>query len=129
MNDKFYKIMFFLGALWNIVGGFLCIILPKQIFSISNLTPPEQVVYYQAWVALFVVLGIGFIMVSRDLYGNKNIVILGIIGKLAFATISYSNVLFFGQKVPIVFMIGAIVDLVFVVLFFMFLHYAKKIGK
>ena len=68
-------------------------------------------------------------MVYRDMYGNKNLVILGIIGKLSFSGIFIAGLILQPWKVPLLFMIPVIGDLVFVVLFWKFLNFAKSIGK
>jgi hypothetical protein len=70
------------------------------------------------------VFGIGYYYVYKDLFGNVNIVRLGIYGKTAFAIIFIYHVLFSGFH-P-VFLSGAIIDLVFVVLYAQFLVYARR---
>jgi hypothetical protein len=61
--------------------------------------------------------------VYRDLYGNVNIVRLGIYGKAAFAAIFIYRVMF--SYFHPVFLSGAIIDLVFVVLYIRFLAHAR----
>jgi len=129
MAEKFYKRMFLIGAIWNIVGGALVVALTKWIFSTASLNPPNPPAYYQSWIALFVTFGIGYYMVYRNMSANKNIVILGIIGKLAFSVIFICNMIFLRGQIPLLFIIPVIGDLVFVVLFWMFLNYARKIGN
>ena len=85
--------------------------------------------YFHAWIALFMVFGIGYYMVYRDMYSNKNIVILGIIGKLGFAIIFAYNMIAYRNQVPMFFLIPLIGDLVFVVLFWAFLNFARKAGR
>src|SRR5215469_13794646 len=87
MGDHFFKRMFLLGALWNVLGGAFIVIATPWIFSRAGLRPPEPSLYYDSWIALFVTFGIGYFMVYRNPDANKNIVILGIIGKLAFSVI------------------------------------------
>ena len=73
--------------------------------------------------------GLGYYMVYRDMYANKNIVILGIIGKLAFAAIFLYNLWAFKGAVPTLFLIPAVGDLIFVILYWMFLRFARSRGK
>jgi hypothetical protein len=63
------------------------------------------------------------------MYKNKNIVILGIIGKLSFSIIFIYNMVVYRGQIPLFFIIPVIGDLVFVVLFLKFLLFARKIGK
>jgi len=129
MKENFYKVMFLIGALWNILGGVLIVILTGWIFAEANLTPPNPPLYYYAWIALFVTFGIGYYMVYRNMYANQNIVILGIIGKLAFSAIFIYNMIAFKGQIPMLFIIPVIGDLIFVVLFWMFLSFARKMGR
>ncbi|MER3445383.1 MAG: hypothetical protein C4291_00460 [Candidatus Dadabacteria bacterium] len=129
MNESFYKRVFLIGALWNIVGGAFITLFAVWIFSTANLTPPQPPAYFHSWIALFVTFGIGYYMVYRDMYGNKNIVILGIIGKMAFAIIFIYNMITLRGQVPLFFLIPVIGDLIFAALFGMFLDFAKKTGR
>jgi hypothetical protein len=129
MNENFYKSVFLIGALWNIAGGVFITLFTGWIFSTANLTPPQPLAYYHSWIALFVTFGIGYYMVYKDMYGNKNIVFLGMVGKLAFAIIFLYYMLTFRGQIPLFFLIPVIGDLVFALLFGMFLGFAKRIGK
>lgn len=129
MSENWYKNMFLAGTLWNLLGGVFIIAATGWIFATAGLQPPRPPVYYYAWIALFMTFGIGYYMVYRDMYGNKNIVILGIIGKLAFATIFMANLLMFCGQAPSFFLIPLAGDLVFVVLYWMFLSFAKRTGR
>jgi hypothetical protein len=126
MSESFYKRMFLLGAVWNLLGGVLVLVLTDWIFASARLTPPYPPPYYQSWIALFMTFGIGYYMAFRDPYANKNIVILGMIGKLAFAAIFIGNMIFSPGQIPMVFLIAVIGDVIFAFLFGMFLNFAKK---
>ncbi len=68
-------------------------------------------------------------MVYKDMYANTNIVILGIIGKFAFACIFIFYVIKYWAKIPHIFLVGVIGDLIFVVLFSMFLLHVKLLNQ
>lgn len=125
MGETFYRRMFFVGAAWNVVGGVLIVLITRWIFERQALVVPQPPLYYYAWIALFVTFGIGYYMVWKDMYSNKNIVILGIIGKLAFSAVFIWNFLAYRGQVPTFFLIPVIGDLVFVVLYWMFLNFAR----
>jgi len=129
MGERFYKNMFLVGGLWNVAGGAFIVVATPWIFSSSGLVPPVPPVYYGGWIALLLTFGVGYLMVWRDMYGNKNIVILGIIGKLAFAAVFIYNLVVFSGQIPRLFLIPVVGDLVFVVLYWMFLSFAKRIGR
>ncbi len=126
MSESFYKKVFLIGALWNVVGGAVIVLFTGWIFASANLTPPKPSVYYYSWIALFVTFGIGYYMVYQDMYANKNLVILGIIGKLGFAAIFLAGIAAMPGQIPLFFLIPVIGDLVFVGLYGMFLNFAKK---
>ncbi len=128
MSESFYKKVFLIGALWNIVGGAVIVLFTGWIFASANLTPPKPLVYYYSWVALFVTFGIGYYMVYQDMYANKNLVILGMIGKFSFAAIFLTGIATMPGQIPRGFLIPVIGDLVFVALYGMFLNFAKKRG-
>ena len=129
MGEVFYRRMFLVGALWNVLGGAFVVLFTGRIFTLTSLTPPHPLLYFHSWIALFVTFGIGYFMVYRDPYANRNIVILGIIGKLAFSAVFLYNFFAFRNQVPEFFLIPVIGDLVFVVLFWMFLRFARRTGR
>ena len=129
MGEAFYRRMFLVGALWNVLGGAFVVLFTGRIFTLTGLTPPLPPLYYHSWIALFVTFGIGYFMVYRDPYANRNIVILGIIGKLSFSVIFIYNIIVFENQIPTLFLIPVIGDLVFVVLFWMFLRFARRTGR
>jgi hypothetical protein len=128
MGESFYRRVFLLGALWNVAGGAFIVFATPWVFSAAGLMPPDPSVYYYSWIALFITFGIGYYMVYRDLYGNKNIVVLGIIGKLGFAAVFIAGIFAFRGRIPLFFLIPVGGDLAFVVLFWMFLRFAKQMG-
>lgn len=129
MGETFYRRMFLIGSLWNILGGILIIIFRDWIFAAANLALPDPPVYFYSWIALFMAFGIGYFMVYRDMYGNRNIVILGIIGKLAFSAIFIVGMIASRGLIPPAFLIAVVGDLIFVVLFCMFLSLACGTGR
>jgi hypothetical protein len=129
MGEAFYKRQFLIGALWNVVGGLLIALETPWIFASAGLDIPHPPVYYAAWVALLITFGIGYYMVYRDMYGNKNIVVLGIIGKLVFSVVFIYCMIVYRGQVPPLFLIPVAGDLVFVVFFWMFLRYARRAGR
>ena len=124
--EQFYRYMFLVGSIWNLLGGVLIIALTGWVFETAGLQPPTPPAYYQGWIALFMTFGIGYYMVYRDMYGNQNIVILGMIGKFAFSVIFIANMIAYPGQVPYVFLAPVVGDLAFVVLFGMFLNFARR---
>jgi hypothetical protein len=125
MTDQAYQKIFLVGALWNLLGTGLLFLFWRQAFAFFQLQHPNYLAFFHSWLALAFVFGIGYYYVSKDLYGNVNIVKLGIYGKTAFAVIIIYHVLF--TYLHPVFLSGAIIDLVFVVLYVLFLVHARTV--
>jgi hypothetical protein len=125
-TENFYRSVFLIGALWNVAGGLFVIIFTGSIFKLSGLTPPDPPNYYQSWIALFMTFGIGYYFAYRDMYLNKNIILLGMIGKIAFALDFIIDMLIYKGQIPLFFLIPAVGDLVFAGLFASFLIFVKR---
>jgi hypothetical protein len=126
MTANFYRRMFLVAAVWNIGGGVVIASFGGLIFSTAGLSLPEPPAYFHSWIALFVVFGIGYYMVYRDPYSNKNIVILGVLGKLGFSIVFAYNMIAYPDKIPLFFLVPLLGDLVFVGLFLAFLNLVRK---
>jgi hypothetical protein len=124
MSDQTFRRIFLVGALWNLLGAGLFFIFWRQAFAFFHLEPPNYLAFFQSWLALAFVFGIGYYYVFRDLYANLNIVRLGIYGKMGFAVIFIYHVAF-GDFHP-VFLSGAIIALVFGGLYALFLAHARR---
>ena len=124
MGDVFFRRVFLAGALWNILGGLLIVLGQEYIFGRQGLSIPLPSLFYYLWIAMVEIFGIGYLMVWRDPYGNKSIVILGIMGKLVFSIAFAWHNLTRRFETPDLFWVAVIGDLVFVVLYWMFLNSA-----
>jgi hypothetical protein len=121
MSDATYRRIFLLGALWNLAGGALILLVGPWLFALDGLALPDPGAYYYSWIALFMTFGIGYYLVYRDLYGNRSIALLGAIGKLAFAAIFLVYLLGDPGRIPRFFFVPVIGDIVFAVLYGMFM--------
>jgi hypothetical protein len=128
MTERGWKRMFVIAAAWNLAGGVIIYAAAPRIFSTAGLGVPEPAAYFHSWIALFMTFGIGYYMVSRDLHGRRDIVLLGIIGKLAFSAIFVAHMLARPGAIPALFLIPVVGDLVFVVLFAVFLRWERREG-
>lgn len=117
--------MLLIGGIWNVAGGVFIIAVSDWIFGRQGLSVPVPSLYYYAWIALFVTFGIGYLIVWHKPYDNKNIVLLGIIGKLLFSVVFLWNMHLYREMIPRLFLIPVVGDLIFVLLFIMFLQFAR----
>ncbi len=125
-SETGYQRLFFVAALYNLVLGFVFLVLFSRLMALFGMpTPPRELaVFHQMGILLAMVFGLGYYMVSRDLHAHKGVVLLGIIGKIiVFFLFSY-HLLFSGLHF-MVFLIGA-GDLAFALLFCKFLAFARE---
>ncbi len=127
MGDVFYRRVFFVGALWNVLGGALIFLFQEWIFGRQGLSIPRPPLYYYTWIALIETFGVGYLMVWRSLYSYRGIVILGMISKLLFSSVFIWYMIILRSEVPTLFWIPALGDLVFVTLFGMFLNRSRRV--
>jgi hypothetical protein len=126
MGETFYRRMWFLATLYNVVGGILIFIFAGPVLGSAGQPVPEPPLYYQAWIAMFATIGVGYWFVYRNLYQNREIVIMGIIGKLAFATLCLINTFAYPGRIPLIFTLAALGDLTFAFFFWKFLSFQKQ---
>ena len=128
-SDTFYRRVFLAGAIWNLAGGAFIVAATGWIFATAGLPTPSPPMYYQSWIALFIVFGFGYYLVARDLDRNRDIALLGGIGKLAFAAIFLYHYIESPGQAPAFFWIPLIGDVVFAVLFLRFYSLRARGGK
>jgi hypothetical protein len=92
--------------------------------SILNIPPPTYPAFYQGGAAFVFVMGVGFYLVYRDMYRNRDIVKLGIIFKSVYTALAFFHV--FVKDMPWIFSIFGFLDLIFIVFFIIFLRAIKK---
>jgi hypothetical protein len=126
MGETFYRRMWFLAMLYNVAGGILIFIFVGPVLGSAGQPVPEPLLYYQAWVAMFATIGVGYWFVYRNLYKNRDIVIMGIIGKLAFAILCLINTFVYAGRIPLLFTLAALGDLTFAFFFWKFLSFQEQ---
>ncbi len=122
LNSRFWKITFLIAGIYT-----SCVVIPGIVNPehgllefINQTTKDWNTIYFfrSLWITVFV-FGIGFFIVATNPAKHIGIVIMGLLGKLLFA----SNVLiqFSNEKVSQVAMTAALIDLIFVLLFGIFI--------
>jgi hypothetical protein len=120
----YYKKLFIVAALWNLALGFVFLVSFSRLMPILGMpTPPRELVaFHQMGILLAMVFGIGYYMVSRDLYAHRGIVLLGIIGKVLVFFLFLYHLAFSGLHF-LIFLVG-VGDLIFGLLFIGFLAFS-----
>jgi hypothetical protein len=124
-TERFWKILWLVAVWHNIIGGGGMIFLGGWVYASEGLAFPVPGVNYVRWWYLILVFACMYYMVYRDLYHNRNLVIAGILGKLASATPDFYY-LTFGSGVPKLFWITVCTDYAFAILFWLFLGFLDR---
>lgn len=129
LNSRIWKITFLFAGLYTAGGVLPGIFNPEHgLLDFTNqMIEDWNTIYFfrSLWITVLV-FGIGFFIVALNPAKHVGIVIMGLLGKLFFA----SNVLFqySHEKVSQMAMTAAFIDLIFVLLFgiFIFKYYSSK---
>ena len=124
----YYRFLFLVGAIWNIVLGIGYIFTSLFIegsFEMFGVEEPPSLIFYHLFFGIVIIYGVGYYLVSTNLDKNHGIVLMGILGKLWVFCISCYYFLvgdfnFFGVT-------PSIGDLFFSILFVEFLLSYKKL--
>ncbi|RJP84955.1 MAG: hypothetical protein C4518_17780 [Desulfobacteraceae bacterium] len=111
------KRLFFIGALWNWSAAMLFFglsVVNKELLSYFHKIP-ETMLWYYGFLAAVFIFGIGYFWISHDVWRNRNIIKMGIIGKTAVFLLFFAY-LVKGEITLLLFMAGC-VDLIFTILF------------
>jgi hypothetical protein len=130
LNSKFWKTLFLIAGLYTMGGVLPGIINPQNgILEFTNKAIKNwSTIYFfkSLWITVFV-FGIGFLMVAKKPTNHIGIVVMGFLGKLLFAL----NILSQYQNGHFSHManLAAIIDLIFVVAFGVFIFKYSKLNK
>lgn len=106
------------SAFYNLLIGGSIVFLPNLLFSISHYPSPNYIILWQCLGMTVAVVGFGIYLASKDLSGNKNILLLGILGKLLGPVILGGYGVVIGQ-LPLIFLPVIIFDLIWSVFYFL----------
>ncbi|MHC4415189.1 MAG: hypothetical protein ACYS0G_07895 [Planctomycetota bacterium] len=115
MTAKWIKPLFIIAALYDFILGLAALLFFKPIYNACNVTLPNHDGYVQWGAAVVVIFGVGFWLVAQAPARNRDIIIMGILFKIAYAATVLGH--FFGGSIPAMWVPFAWVDLVFLVLF------------
>lgn len=86
---KGWRIFFALAAAYNILGGAVNFFGWRAGFERMGIAPPNYPFFVQLLFLCVLILGIGYAMVAFNPLGNRNLVILGLLTKVAGIGMSY----------------------------------------
>ena len=124
-RERSYQGLFLVAAVYDLILGFSFLFFYKFMYSFLNISLPDNPAYLSLSAAFVFVIGIGYYFIYLDIYSNKALVKLGIIYKIAYAIIAFYY-FFLGTIPHIVFILFAVIDIIFIFLFVEFLHSLRK---
>jgi hypothetical protein len=122
-----WRWVFLAKAVWNCVVSVLFFFADDAIRAWLG-APAADPAYRSMFLALAFTFGLGYWRVSRDLDGDRDIVWGGVIGQCSvFAVLA--NEVWVARRLPPTFLVMGVVDLVFAVLFMVFLYQTASARK
>jgi len=124
-NERPYRILFLIAALYDFILGFIFFAFLRFFFEdIFKLPYPLYPAFFQAAAAFVFVMGVGFYFVYRNMYRNIDIVKVGITFKLFYTGLAFYHV--FVKGMPWIFSVFGFLDLIFIVFFVFFLLAVRR---
>lgn len=118
MRERYEKTMFFVSALWNWGASLLFLILVlvnKQLLSIVFNKIPESMLWFYIFLAAIFIFGLGYYWISTDVKRNRDIIKMGILGKILIFALFLTYTI--NGEVKMLGLAAGTVDLIFSVLF------------
>ena len=112
---KWIKPFFVVAGLYDGILGLLFLLIPYQLFGLTNVPPPNHVGYIQFPALLLIIFGIMFLNIARNPFANRNLILYGILLKAAYSGVVVSHWIL--GNMPIMWIFFAFFDLIFLVLF------------
>jgi hypothetical protein len=118
--ERFFRSLFRVAALYDGVLGATFFFLYQPIFRSLGIPLPDNASYVHLTAGFVFVQGVGYWLVSRNIWGNVDIVRMGVLYKAIYTAVALYY-LAVGQLLNAVFAWFAVFDIVFLVLFVLFL--------
>ncbi len=117
-RERYNKAVFFIGALWNWSASLFFLLLAivnKQLLSFFLNRIPESMMWLYAFLGAVFVFGLGYYWTSKDVRRNRDIIKMGICGKVFVVVIFLAYAIL--NEITLIGLMTAMVDLVFAGLF------------
>lgn len=121
----FWKQFFLVAAVYDAVLGLAFFFLYNPLFHALGIALPPNTSYIHITSAYIFVQGLSYWFVSRSPIRNSDIVIVGIVYKAIFSGLAFYY-LAIGQLLSGIFIVFAVLDLIFLVLFARFVQLARR---
>ncbi|MFW9812432.1 MAG: hypothetical protein ACFFF9_08240 [Candidatus Thorarchaeota archaeon] len=83
-RERYHRMIFLTAAVWNMILGAAFFILPRidiGYFIATGLVIPNTLLWFDSFVGLVFIFGIGFYLVSKDMMENHGIIKMSLFEK------------------------------------------------
>ena len=127
MEREYYKRLYLIAALYDLILGFGFLLFYKIIYKVFGMNLPENPAYLSLCAIMIGIYGILLFMIHKNPENNRITIIYAILVKFAFvAVVLYYWLIIGSNYVDIPFRIIAGIDLIFALLFLKSLKIAKN---
>lgn len=120
MNRPFYRMVFFIAAVYDIVLGLAFLFAHPWLYGALGLALPTEPAYLHTAAAFVLVQGIMYVLVWGDMVRNRDLALAGAIYKAAYASVAFYHWTLGDLPHPLFGLFG-IIDVGFLLLFVAFL--------
>ncbi len=115
MSLKTIKAVFLVSAWYDILLGIIFGLFYQPVYQSFGIEFPNHSGYIQLSALYIFIFGIGFYLVYKNPVQNREIIILGILMKLAFFIVAIGHLIL--DTIPSIYIPFAIIDILFVLFF------------
>jgi len=127
MKTTYYRSLYLVSALYDFILGISFLFFYEPIFRILGMNLPENPAYLTFCAAMIALFGILLFMIYLNLTGSRRLVIYAVLVKFAYVgTVFYYYALVGSEYVDMPFILFAIFDFIFAILFIESLRFIKK---
>lgn len=127
-SERFWKRMWLI-AVWHNVIGFVTLVAARNYIYTSAGEPapaPILSLHYDTWIGLVAVFGVIYYLVYRNMYGSRDLVIVGILGKITSATPQLVYWILYPDRYPPLLIAPIFTDYTFAFLYWRFLKFLDQ---
>lgn len=127
MTNIYYKRLYLIAGLYDFSLGFLFLFFYKNVFDLLGMNLPENPSYLTFSALMILFFGVLLFMISHNLEGSRRLVIYSILVKFSYVTTVFYYYVFVGSDyVDPPFILFAVFDAIFALLFIESLRFIKK---
>ncbi len=125
MKSIWLKPLFIVAGVYDLILGFAFVFVPGSIFDFFDVAQPDYLGYVQFPGLLLFVFAAIFFRIARDPVAYRFMMWYGVWLKASYSAVAFSY--YFASDLPWMWMPMAVVDLVFLLLFFAALWVTRRV--